>query len=64
MKRLAVGVVRFLGSNCDQDCADALDLLGIETKWIWFEQRSLPSGLAAIILPGGFSYGDFYAVEL
>lgn len=53
------GVVVFPGSNCDQDCVDVLkDVCKVPVTTLWHEQSSL-SGCDAIILPGGFSYGDY-----
>lgn len=54
----AIGVVVFPGSNCDQDCLWALSVLGAEAVPVWHESTDL-SGLVALILPGGFSYGDY-----
>jgi phosphoribosylformylglycinamidine synthase I len=52
-------VVVFPGSNCDQDAAAAIDrVLGDPVDLVWHDQRDL-SGYDAIILPGGFSYGDY-----
>lgn len=54
-----VGVVVFPGSNCDQDCADAVrEVLGAEVVWLWHQEATLPDNLAMVMLPGGFSYGD------
>jgi len=54
-----VGVIVFPGSNCDRDCAYVLsDVLGQQAKRIWHQDTSL-SGIDAVILPGGFSYGDY-----
>ncbi len=53
-----IGVVVFPGSNCDRDTVYALDLAGAEPVVLWHEQASL-EGVAAIILPGGFAYGDY-----
>ena len=53
-----VGVVVFLGSNCDRDTVHALDLAGAEPVVLWHEQASL-DGVAAVVLPGGFAYGDY-----
>jgi len=53
-----VGIVVFPGSNCEQDVAHALGLLGAETRYIWHLETDL-SGLDAIVLPGGFAYGDY-----
>ncbi len=53
-----IGVITFPGSNGDQDAYDAFALnLGVPTRMIDYRETDL-SGLAAIVLPGGFSYGD------
>ncbi len=52
-------VLRFPGSNCDQDCYHALrDELGQETDYVWHKTDTL-EGYDAVIVPGGFSYGDY-----
>ena len=52
-------VIQFPGSNCDQDCLAALrGMDGIEADFVWHKETSLP-GWDAIVLPGGFSYGDY-----
>jgi phosphoribosylformylglycinamidine synthase len=53
-----VGVVVFPGSNCDRDTLHALDLAGAEPVALWHESASLDA-VAAVILPGGFAYGDY-----
>ena len=53
-----VGVVVFPGSNCDRDTVHALDQAGAEPIVLWHEQASL-EGVAAVVLPGGFAYGDY-----
>lgn len=53
-----IGLVQFLGSNCDQDCVDAFKRhYAIDLIPIWHTEQSLPK-LDGLILPGGFSYGD------
>ena len=53
------GVVVFPGSNCDQDCVHvASDVLGQPTATLWHQDTSL-RGVDAVIVPGGFSYGDY-----
>jgi phosphoribosylformylglycinamidine synthase I len=52
------GVVVFPGSNCEQDVVHAAGLLGFEASYIWHGDTDL-SGLDAVVLPGGFSYGDY-----
>src|SRR5664279_6137709 len=53
-----IGVVVFPGSNCDTDTLHALDLVGADPVALWHEQADL-QGVAAVILPGGFAYGDY-----
>lgn len=53
-----IGVVVFPGSNCDRDTLHALDLAGAEAVPLWHEQATL-DGVAAVVLPGGFAYGDY-----
>jgi len=52
------GVVRFPGSNCEQDIVIACRYLGIDVGYIWHGDTDL-AGFDAIALPGGFSYGDY-----
>jgi phosphoribosylformylglycinamidine synthase subunit PurQ / glutaminase len=54
-----VGVVRFLGTNCDQDVFDAVKLVGLEPEWAWYQDEFDKSKFDALILAGGFSYGDY-----
>jgi phosphoribosylformylglycinamidine synthase I len=53
-----IGVVTFPGSNDDRDAAWALRALGAEPVPVWHADQALPE-LAAVVLPGGFSYGDY-----
>jgi phosphoribosylformylglycinamidine synthase I len=52
------GVVVFPGSNCDQDAVDTLELMDQEVVKLWHKDHDL-QGCDFIILPGGFSYGDY-----
>jgi len=53
------GVVIFPGSNCDHDCVHVLsEVLGQQVTTIWHKEETL-HGVDAVILPGGFSYGDY-----
>jgi len=52
------GVVIFPGSNCEQDVIRATRFLGFESEYIWHGDTDI-SGFDAIVLPGGFSYGDY-----
>lgn len=54
-----IGVVVFPGSNCDHDCRHVFqDVLGQDVTMVWHKEPSV-AGLDAVILPGGFSYGDY-----
>jgi len=53
-----VGVIVFPGSNCDRDMYHVLrDVFKINTEFYWHE-KNLPKNIDAVVLPGGFSYGD------
>ncbi|ATW89751.1 phosphoribosylformylglycinamidine synthase [Halohasta litchfieldiae] len=55
---MTVAVIQFGGSNCDRDAVRALEYLDIEAERIWHED-GLPEDTTGIMLPGGFSYGDY-----
>jgi phosphoribosylformylglycinamidine synthase len=55
---VTVAVVQFGGSNCDRDAVRALSHLGIDADRVWHED-GLPEETDGILLPGGFSYGDY-----
>ena len=51
-------VLQFPASNCDQDALHALrDVLGHSARYVWHKETSLDDA-DAVIVPGGFSYGD------
>ena len=53
-------VLIFPGSNCDRDAQTALrQVTGPEPAMVWHKDGALPQGLDLIVLPGGFSYGDY-----
>jgi len=52
------GVVVFPGSNCDRDVAYVTNLLGQPTRMVWHQETDI-ADLDVVILPGGFSYGDY-----
>ena len=58
MADLRFGVVTFPGSNCEQDAVHALRHLGYQAGYIWHQDTDL-SNYDAVVLPGGFSYGDY-----
>ncbi|MBA3918132.1 MAG: phosphoribosylformylglycinamidine synthase I [Gemmatimonas sp.] len=56
---MKAGIVRFPGSNCDEDAFHAVaDLLGQKAVYLWHKDHDL-QGVDLVILPGGFSYGDY-----
>ena len=56
---MKAGIVRFPGSNCDEDAFHAVaDILGQEAVYLWHKDHDL-QGVDLVILPGGFSYGDY-----
>jgi len=56
---MKVAILQFPGSNCDWDAEHAMhDVLGIPAKRIWHKSR-LPSETEAVVVPGGFSFGDY-----
>ncbi|ELZ08278.1 phosphoribosylformylglycinamidine synthase I [Halovivax asiaticus JCM 14624] len=55
---MTVSIVRFGGSNCDRDAERALTHLGVDSQIVWHED-GLPTDTTGVVLPGGFSYGDY-----
>ena len=53
-----IGVVVFPGSNCDRDTLRGIEIAGGQAVELWHEQGTL-DGVAAVVLPGGFAYGDY-----
>jgi phosphoribosylformylglycinamidine synthase I len=54
-----IAVVQFPGSNDDRDAVWALKALGADASLVWHAEPALPDGTGAVVLPGGFSYGDY-----
>jgi phosphoribosylformylglycinamidine synthase len=52
-------VITFPGSNCDRDALTALKKVGSKVQKIWHQETKLDDNLDLIIVPGGFSYGDY-----
>lgn len=56
---MKIGVLVFPGSNCDHDCRHVFqNVLGQPVEMVWHKD-ALPAGLDAVVIPGGFSYGDY-----
>lgn len=57
---MKAAVIVYPGSNCDRDCAVALQRsVGAQVSMVWHKETALPVGLDLVVLPGGFSYGDY-----
>lgn len=57
--RPRIAVLVFPGSNDDRDAAWALGALGADAQLVWHAEEELPRETGAVVLPGGFSYGDY-----
>ena len=55
---MTVAVIQFGGSNCDRDAVRALRYLDIDAERVWHED-GLPADTTGVVVPGGFSYGDY-----
>jgi len=55
---VTIAVIQFGGSNCDRDSVQALESLDFAAELVW-HQDGLPEDVTGIVLPGGFSYGDY-----
>ena len=57
---MKAAVVVFPGSNCDRDCKVAVERsTGARVEMVWHAETALPDDLDLVVLPGGFSYGDY-----
>jgi phosphoribosylformylglycinamidine synthase len=57
---MKAAVIVFPGSNCDRDCKVAVErATGAQVEMAWHADTALPAGLDLVVLPGGFSYGDY-----
>ena len=59
MKTSKIGVVRFLGTNCDEDVKKWVVSKSFEAEYLWFEDQFNVNDFDKIIIPGGFSHGDY-----
>ncbi len=56
---MKVAVLRFPGTNCEFDTQYAFEKLGHTTELVWHESKELPEDIDLVVVPGGFSYGDY-----
>jgi len=56
---MKVAVLQFLGTNCEFDAKYAFEKLGCEVSIVWHKDKKLPINTNLVVIPGGFSYGDY-----
>lgn len=54
-----ISIIQFLGTNCEYDTLKAYQDLGYKAKLVWHEDNEIPANTELVVLPGGFSYGDY-----
>ncbi|TLD86302.1 phosphoribosylformylglycinamidine synthase subunit PurQ [Helicobacter sp. MIT 05-5294] len=54
-----IAILQFLGTNCEYDVEYAFSLLDAPTTIVWHKETSLPKDTKLVVIPGGFSYGDY-----
>ena len=54
-----VAILQFPGTNCEYDTQYAFEKLGAKTTLVWHKEESLPDRCDLVVVPGGFSYGDY-----
>lgn len=56
---ITVGVIVFPGTNCNIETKRAIEKVGLKALYIWHEEKKIPKEIKSIVIPGGFSYGDY-----
>lgn len=56
---MKVAVLQFPGTNCEFDAKYAFEKLGCEVLIVWHKETKLPDNIDLVVVPGGFSYGDY-----
>lgn len=56
---MKVSVIQFPGTNCEYDTKYAFEKLGAEVEVIWHQDTAIPADTSLVVVPGGFSYGDY-----
>ncbi len=59
MKKPTVTILQFPGTNCEYDTGYAFEKLGYKTNIIWHKEDKIPKNSDLVVIPGGFSYGDY-----
>ena len=56
---MKISVLQFPGTNCEYDTKYAFEQLGCDVQIIWHKEKEIPSDTDLVVIPGGFSYGDY-----
>ena len=56
---MKISVLHFPGTNCEYDAKYAFEQLGCDVEIIWHKEKSIPADTELLVIPGGFSYGDY-----
>ena len=56
---MKISVLQFPGTNCEYDTKYAFEQLGCEVEIVWHKEKTIPSDTDLLVIPGGFSYGDY-----
>ena len=56
---MKISVLQFPGTNCEYDTKYAFEQLGCDVEIIWHKDKNIPSDTDLLVIPGGFSYGDY-----
>ncbi|MGA1933576.1 phosphoribosylformylglycinamidine synthase I [Arcobacter sp. YIC-464] len=56
---MKVSVLQFPGTNCEYDTQYAFEKLGAEVEIVWHKEKNIPADTDLLVIPGGFSYGDY-----
>lgn len=56
---MKISVLQFPGTNCEYDTQYAFEKLGAEVEIVWHKEKNIPEDTDLLVIPGGFSYGDY-----
>ena len=56
---MKISVLQFPGTNCEYDTKYAFEQLGCDVQIIWHKEKDIPADTDLLVIPGGFSYGDY-----
>ena len=56
---MKIAVIQFLGTNCEYDTKYAFEKLGADVEIIWHQDENIDKDVDLVVIPGGFSYGDY-----